>query len=75
MENTAKLGLFAVHNIISEYTVRIYVYMEKTQRDTEPRISRLIAAQYEIFFRSLLFNQGGLDLAKKLFPATVPLNV
>jgi hypothetical protein len=34
MEKTANVGLFAVHRIVSEYAERIYVYMEKTQRDS-----------------------------------------
>ncbi len=33
MENTANVGLFAVHRIFSKYAERIYAYMEKTQRD------------------------------------------
>ncbi len=33
MENTANLGLFAVHKVVSEYAERIYAYMEKTPRD------------------------------------------
>ncbi len=49
-----KLGLFAVHKIISEsnsrkvlnvfgeYAERIYAYMEKTQRDIKVCLSRLI---------------------------------
>ena len=35
MENTPNLGLFVVNKIVSEYPERIYVYMEKTPRDTE----------------------------------------
>jgi hypothetical protein len=34
MENTANVGLFAVHRIVSEYAERIYAYMDKTQRDS-----------------------------------------
>jgi len=30
MENTANVGLFAVHRIVSKYAERIYAYMEKT---------------------------------------------
>jgi hypothetical protein len=40
MENTANLGLFAVHRIFSKYAERIYAYMDKTQRDSW-RISRI----------------------------------
>jgi hypothetical protein len=29
-----KLGLFAVHKIVIEYAEIIYVYMEKTQKDS-----------------------------------------
>jgi hypothetical protein len=31
MENTANVGLFAVHRIFSKYAERIYAYMEKTK--------------------------------------------
>jgi hypothetical protein len=55
MENTASLGLLAVHKSVSKYAERIYAYMEKTQRDTELRIPWLIMAQHENLFRSLLF--------------------
>ncbi len=34
MENTANVGLLAVHRNFSEYAERIYAYMEKTQRDS-----------------------------------------
>jgi hypothetical protein len=42
MENTANLGLFAVHKIVSKYAETIYAYMEKTPRDTKLWISHLI---------------------------------
>jgi molecular chaperone GrpE (heat shock protein) len=73
MENTANLGLFALHKIVSEYAKRIYADMKKTQRDTELRTSRLIMAQPENFLRSFLFIQDGLDQARKPFHATAPL--
>jgi len=34
MENTANVGLFAVHRIVSKYAERIYTYIEKAQRDS-----------------------------------------
>ncbi len=34
-ENTANLWLFAVKKIVSEYSERIYAYIEKTPRDTK----------------------------------------
>jgi hypothetical protein len=58
--NTASLGLFAVHKIVSESAERIYAYMEKTPRDTKLRIFWLIMVRYEICFRSLLSIQDGL---------------
>jgi hypothetical protein len=42
----------------------IYAHMEKTQRDTKPRISRLIMDKHEKFVRSLRFTQDGLDYIK-----------
>ncbi len=30
IENTANLGLFAVHKVVSEYAERIYAHMERT---------------------------------------------
>jgi hypothetical protein len=35
MENTANVGLFAVHRIFFKYAERIYAYVEKTQRDSK----------------------------------------
>ncbi len=54
MENTAKLGLFAVHKIVSEYAERLYAYMEKKPRATKLCISQLIIIQILKFFRFLL---------------------
>jgi hypothetical protein len=39
MENTANLGLFAVHKVVSEYAERIFAHMERTPRDTHLGIS------------------------------------
>jgi len=39
MENTADLGLFAVHRYVSEYAERIYAHMERTPRDTKLGLS------------------------------------
>ncbi len=39
MENTANLGLFAVHKVFSEYAERIYAHMERAPRDTKLEIS------------------------------------
>jgi len=52
MENTANLGLFAVHKIVSEYAETIYAYMEKTPRDTKLWISYLIIIWIKIFYDS-----------------------
>jgi hypothetical protein len=70
MENTAKLGLFAVHKIVSEYAKRIYGHMEKRHKTGE--LSGNNGQTWNIF-RSLLFIQDGLDEAKKPFHPTVPL--
>jgi hypothetical protein len=51
MENTANLGLRAIHKIVSEYTERIYAYIEKTQRYTKLRISRYLNnGNFDSFF-------------------------
>jgi hypothetical protein len=42
MENTANLGLFAVHEIVSKYAERIIAYMEKTPRNTKLCITHLL---------------------------------
>ncbi len=47
MENTANLGLFAEHKIVSEIAERIYAYMGKTRRRTKLRFSRKIMVQHE----------------------------
>jgi hypothetical protein len=39
MENTANLGLFAVHKVVSEYAERIYAHMERMPRETKLEIS------------------------------------
>jgi hypothetical protein len=33
IENTANLGLFAVHKVVSEYADKIYAQMERMPRD------------------------------------------
>jgi hypothetical protein len=75
MGNTANLGLFVVHKIISKYTERIFTYMEKTQRDTKVRISRLMMVQHEFFLDSyFLYSIRWVDFSqKKPFLATFPL--
>ena len=62
MENTANLGLFAAHKIISEdnesaaysentqkESMRLLAYSPSTPRDTKLSISRLIIVRHEIF--------------------------
>jgi hypothetical protein len=58
MENTAKLGLFAVHNIVSEYTETIYACMEKTPRDTKLSFNNNMNLNFLRFFLSTLY---GMD--------------
>jgi hypothetical protein len=52
--------------------------MEKTQRVTKKRISRLVIVivivQHEKFVSSLLYKQDGLDKAKKPIHASIPLS-
>jgi hypothetical protein len=48
--------------------------MEKTQRVTKMRISRLVIVQHEKFVSSLLYKQDGLDKAKNPIFATIPLS-
>jgi hypothetical protein len=59
-----------VHKIFSEV---VHAYMNKTQRETKLRISWLLMVRREIFLRSLLFIEDGLDLAKKPSQAAVHL--
>jgi hypothetical protein len=61
MENTANLGLFVVHKVVSEYAERIYAPIEKSPRYTKLGISYLIMVRHEKYFRSLLSTQNGLD--------------
>jgi hypothetical protein len=39
MENTANLGLFAAHKVVSKYAERIYAHMGRTPRDAKLEIS------------------------------------
>ena len=59
-KNMANLGLFAVHKIVSEYTERIYAYMEKTPRDKTVNISFNNNMNF-IFLRFFLSTLYGMD--------------
>jgi hypothetical protein len=59
--------LFALHKIISKYTEKIYVYIEKTQRVTTLRISRLIMVQHEIFLDPYFLYKMGWTKPKNHF--------
>jgi hypothetical protein len=74
MENTANLGLFAVYIIVSEYTKKIYAYMEKTPRDTKLRISWLVMVRHEIVLDSYFLYKMGRIKPKNHFTLYCPFN-